>query len=264
MITPFFAGVGGVVSADIAVPEHDREQTFYASILTTGASPLWQEDLLNARGMPIIGLGARSPEYEHLPLQWMPHLQVADVGASVAHALELGGEELLQGRDEAGASQWAVLLDPQGAAFGLIPVIPADALPSEIASDGEPGASTGYIARLDLAVAEAASIGDFYRDVVGWSLRPVQTEDGGGAFTDYVLLGADGRPAANLVHARGANRGLPPVWRISLPVGDLDESLRRVRSGGGEVLHVAQGTDGAARSAVVRDPIGVCFGLVAG
>jgi hypothetical protein len=214
--------------------------------------------------MPIIGLGAQTPEYGRLPLQWMPHLQVADVGASVARALELGGEELLHGRDDAGASQWAVVLDPQGAAFGLIPVIPADALPSEIASGGEPGAGTGCIARLDLAVAEAGPIADFYRDVVGWSLRPVETEDEDGAFTDYVLLGADGHPAANLVHARGANRGLPPVWRISLPVGDLDESLRRVRSGGGQVLQVTQGTDGAAHSAVVRDPVGACFGLVAG
>ncbi len=264
MSTPFFAGVGGVVSADIAVPEHDREQAFYASVLATGTSPLWQEDLLNDRGMPIVGLGARSPEHEHLPLQWMPHLQVADVGASVARALALGGEELLHGRDDAGASQWAVLLDPQGAAFGLIPVIPADALTSGDGDAEDSAEGSGRIARLDLAVEEAAPIGEFYRDVIGWSLRPFEMEDEGGAYTDYVLLGAEGRPAANLVHARGANRGLPPVWRISLPVGDLEESLRRVRQGGGEVLGVTQGSDGAVLSAVVRDPVGVCFGLVRG
>ena len=264
MSTPFFAGVGGVVSADIAVPEHEREQAFYARVLTTGDRPLWQEDLLSDRGLPIIGLGARSPEYERLPLQWMPHLQVANVGASVARALELGGEELLHGRDDAGASRWAVLLDPQGAAFGLIPVIPADALSPAGRSAGEAGQGTGCIARLDLAVADASRIGDFYRDVVGWSLRSVGREDEHGAWTDYVLLGAEGRAAAKLGHARGANRGLPPVWRISLPVGDLEESLRRVRSEGGEVLHVTQGTDGTGRSAVVRDPVGVCFGLVAG
>ena len=83
-------GVGGGLSADIAVPDHERELSFYAQILTTGKAPLWRDDLMNNRGTPVIGLGARSPEYESLPLQWMPHFQVADVAASAARALELG------------------------------------------------------------------------------------------------------------------------------------------------------------------------------
>ena len=48
---------GGVLSADIAVPEHQREVAFYSRILTTGENPLWREDLMNNMGMPIIGLG---------------------------------------------------------------------------------------------------------------------------------------------------------------------------------------------------------------
>ena len=78
----FAPRVGGVLSADIAVPEHDREVRFYSSVLGTGENPLWREDLMNNLGMPIIGLGPRSAEYAHLPLQWMPHIQVADVAAS--------------------------------------------------------------------------------------------------------------------------------------------------------------------------------------
>ena len=78
--------VGGILSADIAVPEHEREVRFYSRVLSTGENPLWREDLMNNLGMPIIGLGARIPEYAHLPLQWMPHIQVADVAASVERA----------------------------------------------------------------------------------------------------------------------------------------------------------------------------------
>ena len=47
---------------------------------------------MNNRGIPIIGLGARSAEYADLPLQWMPHIQVADIALSVERALDLGGE----------------------------------------------------------------------------------------------------------------------------------------------------------------------------
>jgi predicted enzyme related to lactoylglutathione lyase len=113
--------VGGILSADIAVPEHEREVRFYSRVLTTGEKPLWREDLMNNLGMPIVGLGARSEEYGHLPLQWMPHIQVADVAASVKLALDLRGSELMHGKDDDGKSQWAVLLDPNGAAFGIIP-----------------------------------------------------------------------------------------------------------------------------------------------
>ena len=81
MRNPFFHGVGGVLSADIAVPDHERELGFYSQVLTTGPAPLWRDDLTNNQGTPVIGLGARSPEYKALPLQWMPHFQVSDVAA---------------------------------------------------------------------------------------------------------------------------------------------------------------------------------------
>ena len=94
MSDAFVPRVGGILSADIAVPEHEREMRFYSHVLSTGENPLWREDLMNNLGMPVIGLGARSAEYAHLPLQWMPHIQVADVAASVERALDLEGREL--------------------------------------------------------------------------------------------------------------------------------------------------------------------------
>ena len=129
MSDPLVPGVGGILSADIAVPEHEREVRFYSRVLSTGENPLWREDLMNNLGMPIIGLGARSAEYAHLPLQWMPHIQVADVAASAGRALDLGGSELMHAKDDDGKSQWAVLLDPNKAAFGIIPVVSAEADP---------------------------------------------------------------------------------------------------------------------------------------
>src|SRR6187399_1129841 len=120
----FVTGVGAVLSADIAVPDHEREMRFYSRVLSTGDHPLWRvEDLLNNRRMPIIGLGKRSAEYAQFPLQWMPHLQVADVSASVERALALGGSVLMHAKDDAGTSQWAVLSDPNAAAFGIVPVV---------------------------------------------------------------------------------------------------------------------------------------------
>jgi len=169
MRNPFFHGVGGVLSADIAVPDHKRELGFYSKVLTTGRAPLWRDDLTNNQGTPVIGLGERIPENEALPLQWMPHFQVSDVAASAARTLELGGQELMHGKGDDGQSQWAVLVDPTGAGFGVVPVV----------VDESNGASQldgiGCISWLSLVVSDVSSMCKFYEQVVGWSAASAAT-----------------------------------------------------------------------------------------
>jgi len=264
MSAAFIPRVGGILSADIAVPEHEREARFYSRVLSTGANPLWREDLMNSRGNPVIGLGARIPEYEKLPLQWMPHIQVADVAGSAQRAIDLGGQELMHGKDDDGNSQWAVLLDGNGAAFGIVPVVPADAIPATEGESPDAAARVGCIAWLDLTVPDASATSDFYRQVVGWSVQDVEMSDADEPYADYNMLGDDGDPAAGICHARGGNLGLPPVWMIYLPVGDLAESVRRAQDEGGEVIKATQGSDGEYETAVVRDPVGACLALVPG
>ena len=265
MSAPFLPRIGGVMSADIAVPEHERELAFYSGILCTGEEPLWREDLMNNLGMPIIGLGARTPEYAHLPLQWMPHIQVADVATSASCAVELGGKELMHGKDDAGRSQWAVLVDPNGAAFGIIPIVSDDELPT---AEGTPSpealASAGRITGMELTVAEASATRDYYRRVVGWTAQDGGRDDTGGLYSDYTMLGDDGAPAAGIHHDRGVDVGLPQTWLISIPVGDLAESLRRVREAGGKVIQETRGDRGECTHAVIQDPVGAHFALVPG
>lgn len=243
------------MSADIAVPEHEREVRFYSRVLTTGEAPFWREDLMNNQGSPIVGVGARVPEYDHLPLQWMPHIQVADIEASVKRALELGGTELMHAE-----AQWAVLLDPNGAAFGIIPVVSPEQIP---ATDGST-AQVGHVAWLDLTVADAAATSDFYQQVIGWTAQGIERKDGDAAYTDFNMLGGDASPAAGIRFARGVNSEVPPVWLIYLPVGDLAESMRRAQEEGGQIIKTAQGSNGEPASAVIQDPVGAHFALVQG
>lgn len=246
MRTPFYFGVGGVVSADIAVPQHDKELDFYAKILTTGTSPLWKDDLTNNQGTPIIGLGVRTPEYESIPLQWMPHFQVADVAASVGRAMKLDGKELMHGKDDEGKSQWAVLTDPVGAAFGLIPVVEGQSI------DASGLSSMGHIAWLSLIVKDAQPLSEFYQEVIG--LRASSTYKG-----SWDMLSPDGIAAAEVTTRADESNEIPAAWLISLPVDDLSESLHRIRNEGGAVLIEAAEN----QHAIIRDPVGVCFALQA-
>ena len=264
MTERFVAGVGAVLSADIAVPEHERELRFYSRVLSTGEARLWRDDLMNNLGMPVIGLGPRGADHAGLPLQWMPHIQVADVGASVQRGSDAGANLLMHSKADDGTSQWAVLGDPNGAAFGLIPIVPADAIAESNAALSASAAPVGRISWLDLTVADASATRDFYRQVVGWSAQDVEMKDGSERYADYNMLGGDGRPAAGVCHARGVNMGLPPAWMIYLPVGDLGESLRRVDEEGGKVVKAMKGNDGKYAYAAIQDPVGAHLSLIQG
>ena len=246
MSNPFFFGVGGVVSTDIAVPNHPDELAFYAQVLTTGSEPHWQEDLMNAQGTPIIGLGERSAEWDMLPLQWMPHIQVEDVAESVAKAIELGGTELVHGRDDDGNSLWAGISDPQGAAFGIIPVVTAND------EDYAGTTSTGHIAELSLVSSSPQETAEFYAAVIGWAAQP-------DADSGRIQLLSCETWAASIEPQRADNEARPSVWTLWLTVGDLRESLVRLQESGGSVV------DGDADTgrAVVKDPLGIAFGLLA-
>jgi uncharacterized protein len=264
MLDLFVPRIGAVFSADIAVPEHEREVRFYSRVLSTGDDPLWREaDLMNNLGVPVIGLGERNAEYAHLPLQWMPHIQVADVAVSARRAVDLGGSELMHSLNEGGTSQWAVLLDPNGAAFGIIPVLAPEVIRESFAG-APPHAATsvGRIGWLDLTVGDAFATRDFYRQVVGWSAQEVAMRDGGQDYADFNMLGEDGSPLAGICHARGANADLPPVWLIYLPVGDIGESLRRVPEEGGRILKAMRGAEGEYVYAAIQDPVGASFALI--
>ena len=260
---PFIPQVGAVFSADIAVPEHERELRFYSRVLSTGDHPLWREqDLMNNLGMPIIGLGARSAEHANLPLQWMPHIQVASVATSVQRAVASGGRLLMDGKAPDGRTQWAVVLDPNGAAFGLIPVVTPEQMPPP--AGGSPDAPVGRIFWLDLTVSDASATRDFYRQVVGWSVQDVEMTEGDARYADYNMVGEAGKPAAGVCHARGPNADLPPVWMIYLPVGNLGESIARAEEEGGTVLTSMRSEDGKVVYAAIQDPVGAAFALVQG
>ena len=231
----FIPRIGGILSADIAVPDFDQMVTFYAKILSTGKSPLWREDLMNNRGIPIIGLGPQSEEYSNLPHQWMPHIQVSNVAKSLKSAINLGGKDLMHDDDDNGQMLWAVILDPNGSAFGIIPVISENDMPAATNTTTS-DANIGCIAWTNLTVPNATTMVDFYQKVIGWKVKKIDKQDNNHHFADFEMIGDDGSPVAGISIANDKKHEIPPVWLLYLPVGDLKESIRQVKEGGGSII----------------------------
>ncbi|MGH9367705.1 MAG: VOC family protein, partial [Thermoanaerobaculia bacterium] len=69
----------------------------------------------------------------------------------------------------------------------------------------------GSIGWVDLTVENADAVRDFYRDVTGWTISPVDM----GGYSDYCMNEpASGKSVAGVCHARGVNADLPAQWLI--------------------------------------------------
>jgi predicted enzyme related to lactoylglutathione lyase len=117
----------------------------------------------------------------------------------------------------------------------------------------------GHVAWIDLTVADASALRDFYARVLGWTHAEVDM----GGYADFNMNDpATGETVAGICHRLAGNADLPPAWIVYFPVTDLDRSLELVLAGGGTVVSPVR-TAGAARYVIVRDPAGAVFALLA-
>lgn len=116
----------------------------------------------------------------------------------------------------------------------------------------------GSIGWVDLTVDDAEDVRDFYAAVAGWQPSDVDMGD----YSDFNMTSpTTGEPKAGVCHARGPNADLPAVWLIYITVNDIDQSIERCLSLGGEIVRPLTEMGGYGRYCVIRDPAGAVAAL---
>jgi predicted enzyme related to lactoylglutathione lyase len=115
----------------------------------------------------------------------------------------------------------------------------------------------GRIGWVDLTVADAPRLRDFYGAVAGWSAQGLSMGD----YEDYVMQAPDGTAQAGVCHARGTNAGLPAQWLVYITVVDLDAGLAQVTALGGRIVRAPNAAGPSGRFAVIEDPAGAVCAL---
>lgn len=113
----------------------------------------------------------------------------------------------------------------------------------------------------ELLTSDADAAGDFYAQVVGWSVA-----EAGQPGMDYRILSMpDGQVGGlmTLTEAMRAN-GARPCWLGYIGVDDVDSSAESIRKAGGSIHMEPQGIPGVGRFAFVADPQGVMFYIMRG
>ncbi|MEM7145939.1 MAG: VOC family protein [Verrucomicrobiota bacterium] len=106
---------------ELATSNVEESTNFYTSLFGWSVQSIPGMDeyqMLNVGDRPVAGFMDKSAHCDGPPL-WLAYVYVADVGASVAKANELGAETVKDVTDVPGKGSFAIIKDPQGGMLGL-------------------------------------------------------------------------------------------------------------------------------------------------
>jgi predicted enzyme related to lactoylglutathione lyase len=181
---------------------------------------------------------------------WLPYIGADDVDGTVGSAERLGAKVLHAASDIANnIGRFAVLSDPQGAAFGVYR--PGQAMPA--APKGTPTA--GSFSWQELATTDSEAAFEFYSKLFGW--QAMQRMDMGPAGS-YLIFGRDGVQRGG-IYKLSAHTPVP-YWLSYVEVGGADAVAASAREAGARVVNGPMDVPGG-RIVQMMDPGGVMFAV---
>ena len=228
---------GTVCWIDIGAPDPDAAAAFYTELFgwtyTDSGADGYQVAMLGGRA--VSGLG---PAEDPGPPYWTVVLSVADVDAAAEVFTAAGARIAVPPAPFAELGRGAVIVDAVGAPVSL----------------WQPGTQTGMrvigehgtFASIELLTEQPDEASDFYRRALGWHLNDLHPT-------------GNGQPAAGVTGTRPPDpTPQPSLWLVNFGSRDVAATVTSALRLGATTV----GLDGGA-TAVLRDPAGALFGLVA-
>lgn len=181
---------------------------------------------------------------------WLPYMGTPDVDATALRVTELGGRVLKDPADIPSVGRFAVLADPQGAAFAIYRP------ESERPGAGSPP-TVGRFSWHELATTDHQAAFRFYEDLFGWEIANTMDL---GEMGEYQIYARGGLMLGGMFDKPDDMPG-PPAWLCYVMVDDLDARIERVKKQGGQVLNGPMEVPGGDRVAQCLDSEGAPFAL---
>jgi predicted enzyme related to lactoylglutathione lyase len=115
----------------------------------------------------------------------------------------------------------------------------------------------GAFSWLELLTPDPKAAGQFYTKLLGWKLQ----ENAMGM--PYTAIEVQGEAMGGMMKTPAQGPDMPPQWGIYITVNDVDETARLARQLGGAVHREPADIPGVGRFAVLADPQGATFCVIA-
>ncbi len=241
---------------ELTTTDLDGAKAFYDDVLgwqTAEASVMEGFDYRLAGPNGTMVAGMMSNAETGAPPSWLIYFTAANADDTVAHITAAGGAVLRPAADIPGTGRFAVVADPQGAAFGVLQ--PDTAAPPQGGSafdQKKPGHGNWH----ELMSRDPQAAMGFYGDLFGWGSG--QAMDMGEMGT-YQIFSHQGTDIGGIM---GLGNAPMPMWMPYFGVDGVTEAISRIESGGGTVFHGPAEVPGGAHIAAAVDPQGAHFAVV--
>jgi predicted enzyme related to lactoylglutathione lyase len=198
---------------------------------------------------PIGGVMAM-PAGDPNPPHWLGYVSSPNVDASVADATRRGASTHVPPTDIPNVGRFAVLMDPQGAAFAIY-----TAQGGSAGTVGPP--KRGEFSWHELATTDPVAAFDFYQGLFGWEKTSAMDM---GEMGVYQMFGLDGVPFGG-VFKKPAEMPGPPAWAHYIMVDDVARVVDIVKGNGGQVMNGPMEVPGGDWIANCMDSQGGVFAI---
>lgn len=235
-------------------------ESFYRSVIGWGArdsgQPGMAYTMLTVAGNAIGGMMALPEDACKAGARpgWVGYVWARDVDATAAQVKAAGGAVHRPPADIPGVGRFAVVADPQGAAFALFKCAAEGQAQPPAPAPGTPGHAGWH----ELHAGERESAFAFYSGQFGWT--KAEAFDMGGPVGIYQLFATGGAPVGGMM--RKMDVFPAPFWLYYFNVDDIDAAAARVTGGAGKVLNGPHEVPGGNWIVQSLDPQGAMFALV--
>lgn len=239
---------------ELASPDLDSAKSFYAGLLgwtwADSGMPGMTYLLASRDGDMVAGLFAPDPG---MPVAWTNYTAVDDADATVTKAKDLGATVVVPPTDIPGTGRFSVLIDPQGAVFGILQ-------PQQMA-DGTAGGAfdqkkSGHGNWHDLSSPDTAAALGFYGALFGWTQSRAMPM---GPDMVYTIIAREGQDIGGIFTEAGKDGA---KWTVYFGTPSVHEAVKTVKATGGTVQHDPAEVPGGALIIHCTDPSGAVFALV--
>lgn len=245
---------GRFVWHDLMTTDTKGAIAFYSAIVGWDTQP-WQGPspytMWTAKNVPLGGVMPLPPDAVKMgaPPHWLAYIAVPDVDESVREATSLGARVLAPAQDIPTVGRFAILADPQGAAYAVFKSL--NAWPGH---DGP--AAVGEFAWHELVTKDWKTAFDFYHALFGWEKTSSMDM---GAMGTYQMYGREGMSYGGMYNG-AADGKMPPAWLHYIQVEDADKAAKQIPELGGKILNGPMDVPNG-RVVMGIDPQGAAFAV---
>lgn len=244
--------------ADLGTPSVDAAKKFYSSLFGWDLRDTPMPDggsysMGVMRGQLIAGMGPQPQMMKGAPAVWTSYVNVDNVDQIASLVTEAGGKVVMPAMDVMTEGRMLMLQDPTGAMLGC--------WQSKKHTGAGLQKELGTLSWFELMTRDVTAAKRFYSQVFGWAFK--ESKDAAMPYSEITVKNSNETMGGMMAMPKELPPEVPSNWVPYFNVADVEAMCTKAKQLGGKVLMGATPIPNVGTFAVLSDPQGGAFNVIA-